>query len=130
MPEQPIVQRTVTEQVDAIPAWILPLWANCLLVLLGLIVIGLMLFMIHRSVSVFRGFFNAMSQKLADIGDRVGHLRQDTLNNMEGLHHEVRKLSRRVSALENTILDTSDPSASSSDIPSASSSDSLIPSRR
>lgn len=99
-PDQPT---GISQQIDAIPSWLLPLWANWPLVVLGVIGIGFLfitvLVMTRISVSIKAGIFG-LTQKMATLGDQMGIHRQNTRDNFLDLSQKIDEMNLRIASLE------------------------------
>jgi len=103
MVADPAVNQGVSQQVDALPTWLLPLWANWPLVLEGLVMLGVMLFVLVRISPTLKHGFQNLTQKMIHLDEQVGTYRRDTKEDFTGLHLEISELKERVLHLEETI---------------------------
>ena len=94
------VKDGVVHQVNTIPQWLLPLWANWPLVVLGVVVIVIMLVTLLRLAPQIQRKLQALDVKMGTIGDLVGENRTKTLQLLQGLRTDVCNLNDRVGLLE------------------------------
>jgi len=93
----------VVRQVNTIPQWLLPLWANWPLVFLGVVGITILLIMmvgVMRITPKLRIGLTRLTQKMDSLGDQLGNHRESTQQELRDLRVDVRHLSDRVVLLE------------------------------
>lgn len=99
MVSEPAVAENVVRQVNTIPQWLLPLWANWPLVFLGVIMIIIMLVGLFR-MSARLTVVLRLDQKLDSLGNQMGSHRATTVQELLTLRSDVQQLSERVVLLE------------------------------
>lgn len=100
MVPEPSVTEGVVHQVNTIPPWLLPLWANWPMVVLGLVVILIMLVAMFRLAPRIQWRLQALDSKMSVIVDQVGDYRTKTMQELQGLRSDVQSLNGRVVLLE------------------------------
>ncbi len=102
MSADPTVNASVAQQVDAFPAWLLPLWANWPVVLLGMIGIGVLIVGLRSVTPILKNLQN-LTSKMSNLNDQIAYYRRDTQDNLYGLRREIQQLNQRLSSVEENI---------------------------
>lgn len=91
--------REVVQQVSSFPSWLLPLWANWPLILLGIVGLVVLIYGMKKFIPILTSL-QALTQKVGLLSDQMGYVRRETFSNLQSIRRDLDTISHRVDLVE------------------------------